>query len=483
MSTERTSGLRQELWALVILAGPLAAAQAGVALMGITDTAVVGRLGAAPLGSVGLGNGLFFFFCVLGMGVMLGLDPLISQAIGAGEGPRSRALIWQSLWLALAATLVLTPVIALSPLLLPLFHIDAEMARGAREFTLWRLPGLLPTLLYIGLRSYLQAVGRTRAIFLTAVLANLGNLAGDILLVFGGAHLPPALSWLRGVPAMGAAGAALSTTLCTLAQAAVLAWVCRSDAMASGLRLSAGEAGFLRAAKEAPSWRPDPRELRLATIVGVPIGLQLGAEIGVFALAGLLAGGLGRQSVAAHQLAITLASFTFSCAVGVGNAGGVRVGLAVGAGDTALARRRGLLAIAVGSACMALAGLGFFLFPGPLARTFAGSPEIVAAALPLLMVTAVFQISDGVQGITTGVLRGAGDTTFSFLANLVGHYLIGLPLAIVLTYRAHLGVVGLWWGLCVGLSAVAIGVFARFLWLSGRPIATLESSGESAIGS
>jgi MATE family multidrug resistance protein len=456
VSMPRPTTLREELWALSILAGPLAAAQAGVALMGITDTAVVGRLGAGQLGSVGLGNGLFFFFCVMGIGVMLGLDPLISQAVGAGETPRARALIWQSFWLALAATLVLTPFIAASPLLLPLFHIDAELARGARDFVFWRLPGLLPVLLFIGLRSYLQAVGRARVIFWAAALANVGNLFGDLLFVFGGAQLPAPLALLRGVPRMGAAGSALSTSLCSLAQALVLVWACRADA------------------KGAANRAPDARELRLATNVGLPAGLQLGAEVGVFALAGLLAGGLGRQSVAAHQLAITLASFTFSFAVGIGNAGGVRVGLAIGADETALARRRGLLAIGAGSAFMALSGLCFLLFPGALARAFGGSPDIVAAALPLLAVTAVFQISDGVQGVTTGVLRGAGDTTFSFLANLVGHYLIGLPLAILLTYRAHLGVVGLWWGLCGGLSAVAIAVLARFLWLSARPIAALE---------
>jgi MATE family multidrug resistance protein len=458
----RSPSLRQELQALLVLAGPLAAAQAGVALMGITDTAVVGRLGAGPLGSVGLGNGLFFFFCVIGMGLMLGLDPLVSQAIGAGEQPRARALIWQSVWLALAATALLTPLIALSPLVLPWFHIDLDLARGATSFALWRLPGLFPTLLFIGLRSYLQAIGRARVIFWAAVLANLGNLAGDVLFVFGGARLPAGLSALRGVPAMGPAGAALATSLCSVAQAALLFWACRAEARRARVR------------------RPDWRELRLAVRVGIPIGLQLGAEVGVFALAGLLAGGLGPRSVAAHQLAITLASFTFSFAVGIGNAGGVRVGLAVGGGETALARRRGLLAIAAGSAFMACSGLCFFFFPGPLARVFGGSPEIVAAALPLLAVTAVFQISDGVQGVTAGVLRGAGDTTFSFLANLGGHYLVGLPLAIVLTYHAGLGVVGLWWGLCGGLSAVAAALLARFLWLSGRSIVSLEARADLA---
>jgi MATE family multidrug resistance protein len=216
-------------------------------------------------------------------------------------------------------------------------------------------------------------------------------------------------------------------------------------------------------------------EVKHAARVGTPIGLQMGAEVGVFALVGILAGRLGARSLAAHQVAISLASFTFCAAVGVGMAGTVRVGWAVGARDTPAARRSGLTAFAGGAAIMSIAALCFWLAPSALARMLSDQPEVIAAAVPLLAVCAVFQLSDGVQGVGAGVLRGAGDTRFAFLANLFGHYGIGLPVAILLGFKLGQGVIGLWWGLCAGLTAVAIGLLARFLHLSSREIVPLEA--------
>jgi MATE family multidrug resistance protein len=379
---------------------------------------------------------------VLGIGAMLGLDPLFAQALGARDDMRARELIWQGLWLSGLVTLVLALPVAAAPLLLPPAGIAEDVARDARLFLWLRLPGLWPMLAFAALRSYLQSRERLRPLIVSTVVANLANLGLDIVLVFG----------KLGLPALGAPGSGLSTSLCAFLQLAMVA-----------------------PAVQLGSWRP-PRaaDLRKALAVGIPVGLQMGAEVGVFALVGVLAGRLGAQSLAAHQIAISLASFTFCAAVGVGMAGTVRVGWAIGARDTPAARRAGLTAFIGGAGIMSIAGLCFWLAPRALARMLTDQPDVIAAAVPLLAVCAVFQLSDGIQGVGAGVLRGAGDTRFTLVANLAGHYAIGLPVAILLGIHLGQGVIGLWWGLCAGLTAVAAALLLRFLRLSSREIAPLE---------
>jgi MATE family multidrug resistance protein len=207
--------------------------------------------------------------------------------------------------------------------------------------------------------------------------------------------------------------------------------------------------------------------------LGLPIGLQYGAEVAVFSLVGVLAGRMGQQSLAAHQITLTLASFTFCGAVGIAQAGSVRVGWAVGAREPGGPRLAGLATLAVGGAYMALMALGLWLFPEALAGLFTDGPDLVAASVPVLMVAAVFQLSDGAQAVGVGILRGAGETRFPFLANLIGHYLIGLPVAIAIGLFWGGGITGLWWGLCAGLTAVAAALLTRFWRLTGRPIVPL----------
>ncbi len=414
--------------------------------MGLIDTAVVGRLGAGPLGAVGLANGLFFGLAVVGLGIMFGLDPLLSQAVGAGDDRRARELLWQSVWLAALATAVLSLPIALLPLLLRPAGVAPELIADARGFLLWRLPGLFPLLAFAGVRSYLQARGVLRPVVIAIAFANLCNLGLDILFVFG---------W-RFVPAFGASGAGIATSLCSVVMWLILVAAVRSPRAPRVRR------------------RPVHADLRLALGLGVPVGLQMGAEVSVFALVGLLAGRMGALPMAAHQVALALASFTFCAAVGVGQAGSVRVGWAIGAGDSIGARRAGLVAFAAGTSIMAVSALGFLLAPAALARLLSNQQDVIRAAVPLLAVCAVFQISDGIQAVGAGVLRGAGDTHYSFWANVCGHYLIGLPIAIWLGLHAGRGVIGLWWGLCVGLTAVAVALLARFVRLSSREMKALE---------
>jgi MATE family multidrug resistance protein len=345
--TDGAPSLRAEISALVRLAVPLAVAQGGQALMGVVDTAVVGRAGALPLAGVGLGNALFMALAVFGMGVMHGLDPLIAQALGAGDAARARRLLWQGTWLALALSAALALPFALAPAALEPLGIGADVAREAGRYLLWRLPGLPFFLLYFSGRAYLQAHGLARPMVLATVVANVLNVPADLLLVFGGANEPALAGPLRAIPPLGAAGAAIATSLCALAQAALLALAVGGAPRPPGR--------FSRA--------PDPRALRAALAVGLPVGLHMGAEVGIFALVGFLAGRFGALPLAAHQLALSIASLTFTVAIGFGNAGSVRVGWAVGRRDRPAARRAGLAAFGSGAAFMSLSGLVFFLFP------------------------------------------------------------------------------------------------------------------------
>ncbi len=433
-----------ELAALLRLATPLALAHAGQALMGLVDTAVVGRVSDVAQGAVGLGTGLCFAFGTLGVGVMLAFDPLVSQAIGAGQVARARTLFWQAVWMAVMGGLVLAVPLWLSPLLLLPFGVDPAVAAGAAEYVTWRVPQLMGFLLFMAARTYLQSNGHTGAIFVSMLLANIANFLLAVLLVFGAGP----------VPALGIAGASIATTVCTWLQLSVLIFVMKPAPAGSSRKL-------------------DLVIVRQALKLGVPIGLQLLAEVGVFVLAGIFAGRLGRSAVAAHQIAITWASFSFCLAVGIGSAAATRVGWAIGAGDTGAARRSGLVAIAAGTLWMSTSALVFILVPRALARAMTPDEAVIEVTVALLGVAAVFQISDGLQAVGSGVLRGTGDTRFSFVANVVGHWVVGAPVALYCGVQLKMGVVGLWWGLSAGLTAVAIALVVRFLVKTKRPVAAL----------
>lgn len=445
---------------LVRLAIPIAAAQAGNQLMGVVDTAVVGRLGAGPLGAVGLGNSIYFAFAIFGMGLVMGVDPLASQAFGAMDHARARRLLWQGMWLAIGVGALLSIVMFATPLLINRLHIEPPIAAMANTYLVWRTPSIIPMLIFIVIRAYLQAEGTTRPMVTAMVVGNFFNLGADILLVFGGRVLPEWAGPLRAIPAMGVAGAAFASVLGTILQLWIVARAVRRIAVPFGAR---------------PLHEPIASEIAHAAKIGAPVALQWGAEIGVFSLAGILAAKFGEAQLAAHQVVLTIASFTFTVAAGIGSAGSVRVGRAVGAIDREAARRAGLVAFVAGTAFMVCSALMFVLLPARLAALLTDQQSVILASIPILGVAAFFQVSDGVQAVGSGVLRGAGDTRFPFLANLAGHWLVGLPIAIYLGFYLEQGVVGIWWGLAAGLTAVAIFLFIRFERRSMRPIRPLHS--------
>lgn len=404
--------------------------------MGLVDTAVMGQVSAEAQAAVGLGNSLTFTLCFMGMGVMLAMDPLIGHAVGAGDFKLARHWYEQSNWLALGVGASLMLPVALSPLLLPLFGVDAAVATEAREYVWWRLPAVLGLMLFVGARAYLQGLGHTRPIFLAMALANVANLVLAVALVFG----------VGPLPALGSRGAAIATTLCTFGQWAVLL-----PAIAAASRT-----------KRRRHASPDRKALGIALKLGTPIGMHMLAEGGVFTLAGVLAARLGAQSSAAHQSALTWASVTFCVTAGIGSAAATRVSWARGAGNFERAREAGNVALVAAASFMSMCSAVFWLMPDVFARLMTRFPDVQPITRSLLVVVAAFQIADGLQAVGAGAMRGASMTRFTFVANMVGHWLIGLPVAWLLSEHLKLGVTGIWWGLCAGLTAVAVALVWRW---------------------
>jgi MATE family multidrug resistance protein len=433
-----TAEAASELRAQIRLAVPLAAQQVGVQLMGAVDAALLGRSSDAALAGAGIGNNLLFGITALGLGVVMGLDTVVPQALGAGRPDDARRALDGGVRLAVLVGLAAMLVVAATPLVLVVADVEPDVIAEARPYIYTRALGIVPFLASIALRSYLAAYHVTRPLIITVIAGNVANAALDLALIFG----VPSL----GIPALGVIGAGIATTIVQILTVAVYALAVRQ----------------LDARDMRRATRSTRADIAAIARYGLPVGGQLFAEVGIVGVATVLAGHLGKVPAAAHSIALNLASFTFSCCVGIASATAVRVGHATGAGDVRLARRRGTIGLTLGLGVMACCAVLFVVAPAALAALYTDDVIVIAATVPLLQIAALFQLSDGAQAIGAGALRGLGRTRETLWANLFGHYAIGLPLLVALAFGAHLGAPGLWLGLSAGLTATAIVLVTRF---------------------
>ena len=438
-----------ELRGTLSLALPLCITHLGQQLMGLVDASMLGHYSREALGGGGIANGILFTVTVFGIGAVMGLDTLVPQALGAGESRRARSLFDSGIRLCVVLGVPLTAVAGVSMLLLDVMRVEPDVAYEARIYILGRLPAIVPMLVFAAQRSYLQAQHITRPLVIAIVAGNLINVVADYVLIFGDAGLVDLGLPAVGIPATGVVGASIATTIVSLVSMAV-----------GGLAIKK---------LDQPRARPD--QIRPIVKLGLPVALHLVAEVGIFSLTAMLAGNLGKIPAAAHQVAITLASFSFSLAIGVGAATSVRVGRAIGRQDSAATRMAGVSGMLLGACLMGTSAIVFLAIPHQLARLFSSEPDVIAASVPLLRIAAVFQLSDAIQAVAAGALRGAGDTRTTFLVNLAGHYGISLPISLGLAFGLGMGAPGLWWGLSIGLTAVAMVLTVRFFWLARNPIA------------
>ena len=413
--------------------------------MGLVDLAMVGRLGPAAIGAVGIGSVLFLAVVVFGIGMLLGLDTLIARAYGRGRLEECRRWLVQGAWLAGLLSVPLTLAAGGVAASLDRWGLEPAVERLAVPYFSIVVLSVLPLLLYTAFRRYLQATGLATQVTAALISANAINAAANWLLVFGN----------LGLPALGVDGAAWATCISRVYLASFLA---------AAILLHARQ----RPAGPRPRLGPQRRRLRRLVALGWPAATQVTLEFGVFAAVTALAGRLEAVTLAAHQIVLNVASVTFMVPQGVGAAGAVRVGQAAGRRDPFGVRRAGWAALALGGGFMSAAAVFFVATPYPILRLYTGDPAVVGAGVTLLLVAAFFQLFDGLQAVATGVLRGLGDTRTPMVSNLAGHWIVGLPVGYVLCFGAGWGIVGLWVGLSIGLTLVGAALVLIW-WRRTRP--------------
>jgi MATE family multidrug resistance protein len=440
-----------EMRRLLQLGLPLVLGQMAQTGVSFADTVMVGRLGSASLAGVALGGTVFMFLFILCAGVLYSVAPTVSQALGAGRPERAVSAARQGIWLALGLSV---PVIVLLNLMDPVFTLmgqDAGTTAIAVDYLniiCWGFPAMLLT---VALRGFLEGHGDTRPLMFILLLGLAVKIMLNLLLMYG---------W-GPIPVLGVRGTAIASVgvylVEFLAAALYVSLRYRSYRLLQGIG------------------RPQGAMIRELTGVGVPIGLTIGFESGLFTATALLMGVIGQLELAAHQIALQSASFAFNIPLGIALATSVRVGTSVGAADREGARLAARTGITLSVLVMSGTGLLFWLAPGPVIGLFIdrfdpANAGIVGFATTFLGLAAMFQIVDGLQVATSGALRGYRDTRVPMLISLVAYWLIGLSTGVVLAFVFDLGGRGLWTGLVVGIAAASALLLLRFNWRARQPI-------------
>jgi MATE family multidrug resistance protein len=419
------------------LAVPMVTVQVGLMTMGVVDTAMVGHVSAADLAAVALGTLYFFTVSIFGVGVLMALDPVVAQAIGARDHVAVARGVQRGMLVAGGLTVLTSILLLPAGPVLALLRQPPDVVPIAAAYARVLIPGMLPFFVFVVLRQSLQAMGRLAPIVVTIVAANLANVFFNWLFIFGN----------LGFPALGAVGSGWATSLSR--------WL-----MTAGLLLAAWpkiRPLLSPLHREAAALRQLGRMLR----IGIPIGFQHQLEFGAFGVTALLMGTLGTVQMAAHQVALNIASLTFMVPLGVGGAAAVLVGRSVGRGDAADARRAAGASLVVGAGFMLASAATMLAIPELLADVYTRDATVLGLAATLIPIAGVFQVFDGTQVVAIGTLRGIGDTRIPMVISLLGFWLVGLPVSVYLGFGAGAGPIGIWWGLVAGLAAVAILLLIR----------------------
>jgi multidrug resistance protein, MATE family len=447
-----STSFNSELRAVARLSGPVVLTQLGLMMTNVVDTLMVGHLGVTELAASALGNMWQWTFMSFGFGLVMGIDPLVSQAHGSGDG-RGVALAYQrGVVLAVLISIPICIAMAYTREGLVLLGQDPRTAALAAEYNLWKIPTVPSFLLYTALKQYLQ--GRTIMAPATWVmwLGNVAHVIANYALVFG--HF--------GFSAYGLKGAAMANSSTTALLALGLWFWVRGFGLYEG------------ATRPWDRESVSPRAVLRAARIGLPVGGQVCLEATAFSVAAMMAGWLGTTAVASHQVVLSLAALAFMVPNGISQGAATRVGNLVGAGNHTGMQRASYASLALGIGAMSISAVLFVVFRSGLPRLFTSDASVIAMSATILPVAAAFQLSDGAQGVAGGVLRGLGRPDAAALVNLLGYYAFALPLAYVFGVRGGYGLVGVWLALAAGLTVIAAGLLVWVARTVRRPLSELR---------
>lgn len=437
--------------------GPLIVNNLAIAGMNLTDTVMAGHFGARDLAAVAVGSSVWNVAFLLGLGILMAMSPTAAHAFGAGERLRLGHYARQGAWLSQLLAWGLFMVLGLTGLVLRRVGVDETIIPitiGYVDAIAWGLPGIY---LYLSLRFTSEGIGWTRPVMYIAAAGLLLNILANYVFMFG----------KLGFPAMGAVG-------CGWASALVM-WIMLIC--------------MLLYVKYQPVYRPfeifktfewpSPETIREILTLGIPIGISVLAEAGLFSTVAVLMGTLGADVVAAHQIAINYAATMFMLPLAIHSATTVRVGQRLGRGNAREARRIGFVGIALAAGFMVISALVMLLFKESIVALYTRDTHVQQIAVSLLVMAAVFQVSDGLQVGAAGALRGFKDTRVPMWLNFCSYWLVGFPLAYYLGLVADLGPQSVWVGLVVGLT-LAAALLNRRYWVLSRSRAITDNGVDAA---
>lgn len=432
--------MHSEFRVLFGLAWPTSVGMLAFMAMNVVDSICVGQLGGSAQAGVAAANAWGLSGVVLAMGAVRAIEPIVAQAFGEGDRETAGQALTRMMALALPLSVLAGGWYLLAPWGLRLLGQPESVIPFARAYVgpmalAWPIALSSQTL-----RTFLQAIGNVRPAMVVTVAFTALKVPLNLWLMYGGA----------GVPALGVAGASVSTVIVDLLVLLTLVWAVR---------------GTLR------EWWPHEPGVNVGSLwrllrIGLPLGVQMGTEFWAFAGMGVMMGWLGERELAAHATAINLASVSFMLPLGVSSAAAARVGHRFGAGQDWWPAARAALLLGLGT--QLLSGAVFWLAGDWLVLPYSKDLAVQALAASLLPIAAAFQLFDGVQVISFGVLRGAGDVRAPTIANLVGYYGFGLPVAYLLGFAGGFGAQGVWWGLSLGLGVVSMGLLWRIRYVRRR---------------
>ena len=440
MNPLNLKNIKEEVFKTFQLAYPVIIGQLGVIMMGVVDSIMVGKLGSVQLAAASLGNSLIFLILIIGIGSSVVVSPIVAILVGGKRFSECGVYFRQSLLVNLVLSLIMVGIILLGINYIQYLNQPKEVIELAIIYMTIVGFSAIPLMLFQTYKQFIEGLSIMKPAMIVAILANIINAFVNWILIFGE----------LGFPKLGLAGAAWATFLSRVFMAVVIMiYVMRNQ------KFKQYDVTFHFRGINIPV-------IKKLLSLGLPSGFQYFFEVGAFTFAVIMIGWIGANELAAHQIAINLASITFMAVLGISQAASIRVGNAMGEQNIAKVRKAGFTAIALGAGIMSLAGIIFILLHNYLPTLYIDDKAVISIASRLIIIAALFQLSDGTQAVGIGVLRGLTDVKGPTIITFVAYWIISLPIAYLLAFNFKLGVDGVWIGLLIGLTVSAILLTVRF---------------------